>query len=320
MSTHAYGDQPSVLQDLHRFDTQSHGHYHVIYRDPEANRRNLERAHRVLCESGFEPVGFAAPHGRWNLGLDRRSKTSATSTRPTFSSATTTCRSSPGSAIGSRSVLQVPIHPVCEGLFFDAGATRGRVVADHLVAVVRARIDAGEPAFVYGHPERRLGRHPEILAALAEAIAGEPLLWRVTLTEFAALVALAGRSRVWSLVPQDDGRFEVQFDDWAARLPARPRGRPRPARLDGPAATARVTSLRLDDLTYERREPSGRRACRLASISRSLSLQVGGPRGASTGRPSRRSTTSRRHAHRPREERPPMVVRASSHGNSEGAA
>ena len=59
-----------MLQDLHRFDSQSHGHFHVIYRDPEANRRNLRRAHRVLAESGFEPVGFAAPHGRWNAGLD----------------------------------------------------------------------------------------------------------------------------------------------------------------------------------------------------------------------------------------------------------
>ena len=36
VSTRAYGDVPGVLQDLSRFDTQSHGHYHVVYRDPDA--------------------------------------------------------------------------------------------------------------------------------------------------------------------------------------------------------------------------------------------------------------------------------------------
>ena len=33
---------------------------------------NLERAHRILCSSGFEPVGFAAPHGRWRASLDEQ--------------------------------------------------------------------------------------------------------------------------------------------------------------------------------------------------------------------------------------------------------
>ncbi len=70
VSTHAYGEHPAVLQDLLRFDTQPHAHYHVIYHDEEANRRNLLRAHEILTASGFEPVGFAAPHGRWNAGLD----------------------------------------------------------------------------------------------------------------------------------------------------------------------------------------------------------------------------------------------------------
>ena len=36
----------------------------------EANRLNLERSHRILRSFGFEPIGFAGPHGRWCPHLD----------------------------------------------------------------------------------------------------------------------------------------------------------------------------------------------------------------------------------------------------------
>ena len=42
VSTHAYAHHPSVLKDLRDHDTQSHGHFHHVYREPEANRLNLE--------------------------------------------------------------------------------------------------------------------------------------------------------------------------------------------------------------------------------------------------------------------------------------
>ena len=70
VSTHAYGDVPAVLADLRDLDTHSHGHYHVVYREPEANRVNLRRAHDRLLSAEITGNGFAAPHGRWNLGLN----------------------------------------------------------------------------------------------------------------------------------------------------------------------------------------------------------------------------------------------------------
>jgi hypothetical protein len=115
-------------------------------------------------------------------------------------------------------VLQVPIHPICEGLFLDAGATDPRRIANHLISTVRARVAAGESAFVYGHPERRLGRFPEVVSALADAVAGLDRCWRVTLTEFARWWTWRAR-RSWSLVPKGEGRYEAQFDEWDARYP-----------------------------------------------------------------------------------------------------
>ena len=72
VSTYAYTHHQSVLADLKRHDTQSHGHFHHVYREAELNRVNLDRAHRILRSSGFEPAGFAAPHGRWRRSLDEQ--------------------------------------------------------------------------------------------------------------------------------------------------------------------------------------------------------------------------------------------------------
>jgi hypothetical protein len=251
VSTAAYGDDPAVLQDLLRFDTQSHGHYHVIYRDPEANRRNLTRAHEVLIESGFEPAGFAAPHGRWNLGLDQVLEDLGYLYSSDFQLGYDDLPFFPWCGDRFSEVLQVPIHPVCEGLFFEAGASGGRAVAAHLAGVVRAKVAAGEPAFVYGHPERRLGRTPEVFGALDAAVEAEPLLWRVTLTEFALWWRWRDRRR-WSIVPRADGNFEVQFEDWSGDFPIAlevVRGRHvASVPLRGPR-----TALRLEDLAYELR-------------------------------------------------------------------
>ena len=93
-------------------------------------------------------------------------------------------------------MLQVPVHPICEGLFFDAGAEAAEAITDHLIGVVRAKIEAGEPAFVYGHPERRLGRFPEIITRLADSITADSLTWKVTLSTFRSLVEVA----TWSLM------------------------------------------------------------------------------------------------------------------------
>jgi hypothetical protein len=252
VSTQAYGDEPAVLEDLLRHDTQSHGHYHVVYRDLESNRRNLERAHERLVEAGIRPVGFAAPHGRWNAGLDGVLAELGYLYSSDFQLGYDDFPFFPWVANRFSNVLQIPIHPICEGLFLEAGARSGQVIAEYLASVVRARIDAGEPAFVYGHPERRLARFPEVLAALDEATAGEGLLWRVTLTEFAEWWHWRDGQR-WSLIARADGRFEVQFEEWRPEFPLAlevVRGQ----HVSSLPIRGPRTTLRLEDLAYERRD------------------------------------------------------------------
>jgi peptidoglycan/xylan/chitin deacetylase (PgdA/CDA1 family) len=251
VSTHAYRDHAAVLSDLREHDTQSHGHYHVVYRDARTNLRNVRRAHRILKESGFRAVGFAAPHGRWNAGLDTVLERLGYQYSSEFQVGYDDLPFYPWRTGRFSRVLQIPIHPICEGLFVEAGATDGQPVAQHLVKVVAAKLAAGEPAFVYGHPERRLGRFPEIVAALADAVAGQSLVWRVTLTEFDRWWRWRHERR-WGVAARSDGRLEVQFEEWQPQFPLGleiVRGR----HVATVPVTAPRMSVRLQDLAYEQR-------------------------------------------------------------------
>ncbi len=218
VSTAAYGDDPDVLADLRRHDTHSHGHYHVVYREPEANRVNLRRAIDRLDAAGIEGRGFAAPHGRWNPGLAEELEEIGCGFSSEFQVGYDDLPFLPWMGKRRSTVLQVPIHPICDGLFLDAGAGEAAPIAAHLTAVVRAKIAAGEPAFVYGHPERRLGRFPEIVAALAGAVDDEALVWRVGLEAFVRWWRWR-LARSWSLVPKGQGAYQVQMEEWDARYP-----------------------------------------------------------------------------------------------------
>ena len=211
VSTAAYGKQPSVLADLKRFDTQSHGHFHHIYDDPEENRLNLERADAILAESGFALRGFAAPHGKWSPALDCCLESLGYEYSSDFQIGYDDFPFFPWLGNRFSKVLQIPIHPVCEGIFLDAGARGSAEVLDHLVEVARSRAEGHLPAFVYGHPERRLARFPEVLQRLAAGLQQAPKVWRVTLTEFAAWWKFRAE-QTWSLHERVDGTLELIRD------------------------------------------------------------------------------------------------------------
>ncbi len=250
VSTHAYGHHAGVLRDLRRYDTQSHGHYHHVYRDPLANRINLERADRILRGSGFEPHGFAAPHGRWRPSLDDALEELGYWYSSDFQLGYDDFPFYPWKQDRFSRILQVPVHPVCEGLFLEAGVDDPEVIGDYMRRLITSKLDAGELAIVYGHPERRLGAMPQVLKSIAGAIENQPLVWRATFTEFARWWRWRGERR-WLLIARDEGSLEIQFDEWDSTYPLAleiQRGR---FRCSLPLAGPRMT-LRLDDLAYER--------------------------------------------------------------------
>src|SRR5262249_14807996 len=215
VSTQAYARHPTVLRDLKDHDTQSHGHFHHVYRDPEANRLNLERAHRILASFGLEPTGFAAPHGRRSVGLDDRLAELGSDYSSDCQLAYGDFPFFPWKGDRCSRVLQVPVHPVCEGLFLESGIADGRAIGEYLAGAVAARLDAGELAIAYGHPERRLGRMPEVLRILAGTVGSSSLVWRATVAGLARWWRWRADRR-WLVIPREDHRLEIQFAEWDA--------------------------------------------------------------------------------------------------------
>jgi len=254
VSTHAYTHQTAVLNDLRDQDTQSHGHFHHVYRDPEANRINVERSHRILRSSGFEPVGFAGPHGRWRPSLDDQLEDLGYLYSSDFQIGYDDFPFYPWKGDRFSRILQIPVHPVCEGLFLEAGVAQPEVIGAYFRQVVESRLNAGELAVVYGHPERRLGRMPAILAMLGQAIENQPLVWRATFSELARWWRWRAERR-WLVIPREDHRLEIHFDEWdteyAFALEIH-RGR---FQCSIPVTGPRM-SLGLGGLVYERRDQS----------------------------------------------------------------
>ena len=213
VSTHAYAHHPSVLNDLRDQDTQSHGHFHHVYRDSEANRRNLERAHRILRSFGFEPSGFAGPHGRWSPDLDDALEDLGYLFSSDFQLGYDDFPFYPWKGDRFSRILQIPMHPVCEGLFLEAGVSDTRAIGEYFARIIAARLDAGELAIAYGHPERRLGRMPEVLRMLADVVAARPLVWRATFSELARWWRWRAEQS-WMVIPREGQRLDIQFDDW----------------------------------------------------------------------------------------------------------
>ena len=123
--THAYSEFGSIMAELKRLDTQSHGHFHFVYRDEATNERNLTRAHEARWRTrASRPPASPLPAGAgmrdWTSVLERLGYLYSSDFHLGFDDVPFF------PWVGGRfsTVLQVPIHPVCEGLFLEAGHRR----------------------------------------------------------------------------------------------------------------------------------------------------------------------------------------------------
>ncbi len=122
VSTHAYAHHPSVLDDLRQHDTQSHGHFHHVYREPEANRRQPGACPPDPLELGIRARRLrrrrTAAGGR---SLDDQLEDLGYLYSSDFQLGHDDFPFYPWKGNRFSRILQIPIHPVCEGLFLEAG-------------------------------------------------------------------------------------------------------------------------------------------------------------------------------------------------------
>lgn len=182
--------QPDLLGRLVGCDVGSHGYHHHTYRDEAENLTNMRRGIEALQTARIDPSGFAAPHGRWSPALARCLNSLGISHSSEFALAYDELPFWPRDC----RALQIPVHPVCLGLFLEAAdalhPARDRAAVAELAAnywrhVAAAKYAAGQPIFLYDHPDGRLGRHPQVVSGLLAAVSQFAAIWPTTLTGFA---------------------------------------------------------------------------------------------------------------------------------------
>jgi len=251
-----YEGQPEALALLKEFDVGSHGYHHHTYPDFADNLENIRRGIEVLRRSGIDPVGFAAPHGRFNRGLLRALETLGVTHSSEFGLAYDEVPFFPEGS----SVLQVPVHPICLGICLEAVDPNQTDQLDaaaaaslsHLHYVAWTRYRSGEPVFFYGHPTRRLGRYPHLIRGLLDTIKRFDSVWKTTLSEFAAW--WRARNDVRWKVTGRKGDFVITVERPAGNYPLAIE-----FMLGDLVATVplvgRVTRFSSTSLDYERRKP-----------------------------------------------------------------
>jgi peptidoglycan/xylan/chitin deacetylase (PgdA/CDA1 family) len=210
----SYESAGKALDQLRGLDVGSHGYRHHTYRTFDENVENVRRGIDVLRRAGIEPSGFVAPHGRFN----RQLVSALESLKVSHSSEFGFAYDELPYFVGEGDLLQIPVHPVSLGILFEAAQESScddpapeqaavRAVTEHFLAFAQAQYRMGEPVFLYGHPTRRLGRHPEVLQCVLPEVARFATMWKTTLSEFAAWWRY--RSAVRLTVTRQSGRFTV---------------------------------------------------------------------------------------------------------------
>lgn len=163
----------------------SHGYVHHVYASQLQNNWNLAEAERVLKLYRKEILSFCGPHGLWNPGLQQVLEKRGYRYSSEFSLNYDDFPFFP--ILGNRpsQVLQVPTHPICEGVLMERYGTDLEKINAYFAETIRRKADACEPVFLFGHPDKRIGKYPSILEHIFDCIEGNRKILKTSYEKFA---------------------------------------------------------------------------------------------------------------------------------------
>lgn len=211
-----YAQYPQALRRLKELGVEigQHGYVHHVYDNYRQNAWNLTRAEEVLSPITGKLRGFSAPHGKWHPSLGRILE------ERDYLYSSEFCLEYDGFPYyplleGRLSkVLQIPTHPVCEGVFLERYGYQRERLQRYFTAVVQAKAAQEEPILFFGHPTRRIGRYPAIFMDLMDVVQELPQVWRVS---------FEGLARWWR--KRQDAEFTFEYrDDKIHLLTGQPAG------------------------------------------------------------------------------------------------
>lgn len=162
----------------------SHSYVHHVYSSYEQNLKNISKAEALLSKFVPEITAFAGPHGKWHPTLQRILEEKKYCYSSEFGLDYDNFPFYPILSGRKSSVLQIPVHPICEGVFLERHGYQPDLINNYYAGVIEYKKARHEPIFIFGHPTRRIGRYPDILHHLYRCIEGDKKVWRTELREF----------------------------------------------------------------------------------------------------------------------------------------
>lgn len=165
-------------------DVQSHAFTHKVFSDKKQNFENIKKADAYFKSIGISVCGFAAPFGEWNEGIGENLEKLNYLYTSEFSVGSKIFPFFPVINNKKSKLLQVPVHGVSLGNLLDRGYSPKKAVI-YFEKIIDFFYENKIPIFLYGHPERRLGKYPEVLTKIFEKINSKEDIFETTLTDYA---------------------------------------------------------------------------------------------------------------------------------------
>jgi hypothetical protein len=200
------------------FEVFSHAFYHHTYSSYRQNLCNIRKAASFFDSLRVSRLGFAAPHGRWNQGLQRALEESGYGFSSDFSYDYDNYPSFPLSRSGFSTVLQIPIHPVCSGICLEAlkGPLSHADLAAYFESIFEKKYLSGEPIIFYEHPTAWTVKEFALIDQWFSRARNASDVWICQLGEFAGWCM--GRDRLRLKVSQEphSSRIDIDCGDMSA--------------------------------------------------------------------------------------------------------
>ncbi len=237
LSGEAFESHAEDLLRLRGLDVGSQGYRAEVFATEEENRENVHKGVESLRAAGLDPVGFAAPGGRFNRSLLQALEELGIAFSSELGLAYDDLPFFPSDSL----VLQVPVHPISLNSFPGMVRSEEPLPAADVHQAVRAGVDyfrdlarrkyhAGEPVFFRGQSGSDFLCYPQLLRAVLDTADSFGAIWKTTLREFADWWRARAGVRIRVMREDDhyrvesDGHppeFHVSIDYWRGRHVAR---------------------------------------------------------------------------------------------------
>lgn len=163
----------------------SHAYVHHIYHNKPQNNWNLNKAAKLLSPKTGTVRGFTAPHGKWHPTLQEALEENSYDYSSEFSLDYDNFPFFPFYNGEFSNVLQIPTHPICDGVFPKESAFDFEMFEKYYNPVIQYKLENREPILFFSHPAKRLGPFSKVFRFIYEKVRNNPLVWLAEYREIA---------------------------------------------------------------------------------------------------------------------------------------